>query len=234
VENVADSHALQPDEIAFRQWVTTAPDATRLLSFLAESPLFDADGRGRRVRRFAWHSLPGDEDRSPFPLGRIVVFGSTTILEALAEHRLDAMRRLLEEHGMADTTSDQTRTFPVATVLERPSMLLAPLEDDRGGGISFDDVAAQFLRMAWAFLPQAELSGRTACAAVRTGRGRAALDRLIEGLPPALGSWHPLLSRVPPRALRALLLPRAPESSALADPKETENTDDRRRTRTAG
>jgi hypothetical protein len=227
VADSLDSFELRADEIAFHQWVTTAADAALLARQLGTSASFVPDDDVAPGQRFEWRRPSFEHETSSFPLARVTLAAPVILFETCAERRLDELRRMLAELGFPNTSADQTRAVPIADALDRPAVLAQPLVGVGEPPLSFEGVAALFLRMAWAFLPHDGLSGRTPDVAVRTPRGTTALERVIQGLPAELQSWHPGLSGVSRRKLHDLLMPDPVDTRATS--KERQTADDRRR-----
>jgi hypothetical protein len=227
VADSLDSFELRADEIAFHQWVTTAADAALHARQLEMSASFVPDGDAAPGQRFEWRSPSSEHETSSFPLARVTLAAPVILFETCAERRLDELRRVLVELGFPNTSADQTRAIPIADALDRPAVLTQPLGAAGEPPHSFEGVAALFVRMGWAFLPHEGLSGRTPDVAVRTPRGATALERVIQGLPAELQSWHPGLSGLSRRKLHDLLLPAPADPRATA--KERQTADDRRR-----
>jgi hypothetical protein len=202
-----DPAGLDPSRVAFHQLVAFAPGRIEQAAGLERSPLF-------RVRRFdrglvaEWLQHTPESDPSLFPLGRVSVHGEQgVLLEALSDDRLRELHARAEETGLGYVSSDELRVFPVSDVLVHPERLLQPLDDAAGRTLTPRDVAVDFLRMGWAFLPHPDLGGRTPEAVLHTGRGRAALQQVIDRLPRALAQSLPGFPSFSTEDLRTLLLP---------------------------
>jgi hypothetical protein len=204
-----DPTVLQPAHVALHQLATFTPDHRGRIEALARSPFF----RLRPVEHGAvaeWVRISAERDPSSFPLGRISVHPSGLLLEAFSERRMDLLGSAVFESGLGRVRADQLRVFPVAEALGNPKHLAQPLHDLTDDELTAREVAVLYLRMAWTYLPREDLRGRTPESVVGSGRGRAELERIVEGLPRELRSEFPSFPAFSGDELLDLLLPEEP------------------------
>lgn len=202
-----DPTALDPAGVAYHQLVSSAPPPDHLAEALERSPLFRIE-RLEHGARAEWMQATPESDRCLFPLGRVCLHPEGLLLEGFSEERLRRLRACMEEVVAGRMTTDQTRVFRVDAALARPERLHQPLHERGGETLTAREVAVTWLRMAWPFLPREELGGRTPQAALHTGRGRAAVERIVEHLPRELRRAMPAFPAFAVDALREILLPR--------------------------
>jgi hypothetical protein len=217
-----DPTALDPACVAYHQLLTFSP-RPEIAAALERSPLF-------AVRRHVggatceWIQFSAESDPSPLPLGRVRVTREGVLVEAFSERRLALLRRAVREAGAGEIPADQLRVFRVADALAEPSRLLQPLHDLAGEPLTVRELAADYLRMAWAWIPRADLDDRTPAALLGTGRGRARLEPLLDTLPRTLRSEIPTFPAMSSDELQDVLLPEAsPEPRAPARPRSARN-----------
>jgi hypothetical protein len=204
-----DPTVLQPAQVALHQLATFTPDAHGHIEALERSAHFHV----RRVGRGAvaeWMRISAERDPSAFPLGRISVHPAGLLLEAFSERRLDWLGSEAAEAGLGRVRADQVRVFPIAEALANPSHLAQPLHELAEEDLTAREVALSYLRMAWVFLARADLRGRTPESVVRGGRGREALEGIVEGLPRELRAEFPSFPAFSADELLAHLLPEEP------------------------
>ena len=98
--------------------------------------------------------------------------------------------------------------------------LIQPLHDAGDEPLTAREVAADYLRMAWAWIPREDLGGRAPASVVGTGRGRALLEPLLDTLARALRSEIPTFPAMSSDELHEILLPEArPEAPAPSRPR---------------
>jgi hypothetical protein len=208
-----DPTVLDPDCVAYHQLLAFSP-RPELAAALERSALFavrrDEDGASCE-----WVQFSAESDHSPLPLGRIRSYRDGVLVEAFSERRLAQLRAAAREAGGGEIPADQLRVFRVADALSRPARLLQPLHDLAGEALTAREVAADYLRMAWAWIPRTELGGRTPAAVLRTGRGRALLEPLLDTLPRTLRREIPTFPAMSSDEVHEILLPEpAPDPSA--------------------
>jgi hypothetical protein len=208
-----DPTVLEPSHVSLHQLVTFAAAGADLVQALEESPLFHVE-RLERAARGEWMQLAPENDPSSFPFGRVCLYPHGMLLEAFSGARIDLLRGRLEELGAGRITADEIRVFRIAHALVHPERLHQPLHELVGEELTRREVALSYLRMAWPFLPREDLGGRTPHAALRTGRGRAAVDRILDGLPRELRRDLEPFPAFSADTLRAILLP---EEDALVE-----------------
>ncbi len=202
-----DALRLEPDAVAWHQSQSFVAEPGTFAERLEASPLFR--GAFRRGRgRAEWIRLDDEADVLPFPLGLVTVHDDGVLLEAFSEERMAALCARVQDLNAGTFTPDETRAFPVELALANPGALVRPLEEKRGEVTDARAVAEVWLRMAWPFLPHAELGGRLPVSVLATGRGRDAVERLLPALAAEL-SARPGFPRLSPEILRAVLLPGA-------------------------
>jgi hypothetical protein len=218
----ADPTVLDPAGVAYHQLLAFAP-RPEVVDALERSPLF-------RVRRHdggascEWIQFSAESDPSPFPLARIRVFSAGLLLEAFSERRLALLRRAVRDAGAGEIAADQLRVFRVADALADPARLLQPLHDASGEPLTAREVATDYLRMAWAWIPREDLGNRVPAAVAGTGRGGALLEVLLDTLARTLRSEIPTFPAMSSDELHEILLPEArPEPPAPARPRSARN-----------
>ena len=92
-------------------------------------------------------------------------------------------------------------------LLADPTRLLQPLHERAGRPLTAREVAGDYLRMAWAWIPRGELGGHTPASVLGTGRGRALLESLLDPLPRTLRAEIPSFPAMSPDELQEHLLP---------------------------
>jgi hypothetical protein len=210
-----DPTVLDPACVAYHQLLTFSP-RPELADALAGSALF-AVRRGEGGASCEWVQFSVESDHSPLPLGRIRSYRDGVLAEAFSERRLAMLRGAVREAGGGEIPADQLRVFRVADALERPAALLQPLHDLAGEPLTAREVAADYLRMAWAWVPHADLGGRTPAAVLRTGRGRALVEPLLDALPRELRREIPTFPAMSSDEVHGILLPEpAPDPTTPA------------------
>lgn len=210
-----DPTVLDPACVAYHQSLTFSP-RPELAAALERSPLFAVHRHGAGAS-CEWVLFSAESDASTLPLGRIRAYRHGVLLEAFSERRLALLRGAVREAGGGDIPADQLRVFRVADALAQPSRLLQPLHDLEGEPLTARELAADYLRMAWAWIPREDLGGRTPAAVLRTGRGRALLEPLLDTLPRALRREIPSFPAMSSDEMQDILLPEAaPAPSAPA------------------
>jgi hypothetical protein len=212
-----DPWALNPDTLSFHQLATFLQDSLSLVDRLEETPFFRVE-RLARGARVDWLGLLPEEDPLDFPLVRISIHPRGTLLEAFSEDRLNWCRRRIDELGSWRITSDQLRILRVPDAIARPGALLQPIHDLGPDALESREVAEIYLRMAWPFLPREELQGRSPYVAIRTGRGRAAIEEILPQVISEIRRDIPVFPAFELEEIRALLLP--PAARVPAEPEE--------------
>jgi len=214
-----DPTVLDPACIAYHQSLTFSP-RPELVDALERSPLF-AVRRHHGGASCEWIQFSTESDPSPLPLARIRAHHDGVLLEAFSERRLALLRAAAREAGGGEIPADQLRVFRVADALADPARLLQPLHELAGEPLTVREVAADYLRMGWAWTPREELGNRTPASVLGTGRGRALLERLLDTLPRALRSEIPTFPAMSSDELQEYLLP---ETQPAPSPARTRST----------
>ncbi|HMB71886.1 MAG TPA: hypothetical protein VKU85_21440 [bacterium] len=217
-----DPTVLDPAGVAYHQ-LLAFPARPELADALERSPLFGVRRHGNGAT-CEWLQFSAESDPSPFPLARIRSHREGVLLEAFSERRLSLLRRAAREAGAGEIAADQLRVFRVADALADPARLIQPLHDASGEPLTPREVAADYLRMAWAWIPRDELGNRPPASVVGTGRGRALLEPVLDTLGRALRSEIPTFPAMSSDELHEILLPEArPRTPAPAPPRSARN-----------
>jgi hypothetical protein len=211
-----DPLALKRGRIAYHQSYTFQVEHETLSQALGESPLFvvervDGGTRAQWVRQFA------EDDISPFPYGLVSLGPRGALIEAFSDDRLRILRHRVNELGPWELTIDQVRVFAPADAVERPEALLQPLHEEAGLELQRREVAVRYLQLAWAFLPHERLAGRPPQLVVGTGRGRAALEEILDRIPGEIRETIPAFPHFDVDELREILLLAEAADEAAAD-----------------
>jgi len=213
----ADPIVLDPACVAYHQLLAFSA-RPELVDALDRSPLFTVRRRDQAAS-CEWIQFSAETDPSPFPLARIRALRDGVLLEAFSERRLALLRSAVREAGAGEIPADQLRVFRIADALADPARLLQPLHDLAGEPLTAREVATDYLRMAWAWIPHENLDGRVPAAMIGTGRGRALLEPLLDTLARTLRSAIPTFPAMSSDELHEILLPEA--ASAPSPPART-------------
>lgn len=212
-----DALRLDPDVVAWHQSQSFVTEPETFADRLQASPLFLGEFRRGRGRA-DWIRLDDEADVLPFPLGRVTVHDEGVLLEAFAEERMTALRARVQDLNAGTFTADETRAFPLRFALQNPGALAQPLEEKRGEALDRRDVARTWLRMAWPFIPRADLGDRPPVSVLGTGRGDEAVAALLPVLAAELAAV-PDFPRLAVEELRAILFaPAEPRPSPARAP----------------
>jgi hypothetical protein len=223
-----DPFVLDPEAIAFHQIATFSQGALSLTEALQRSPLFDLR-LWDRAAEAEWIQYTADDERSLFPFGRVSVHSQGILLETFNEERMEIFLDRVNNLGSWQVTPDQTRVLRVDDAMQRPSALLQPIPELEGRMLNRHDVAETYLRMAWPFLVREDLGHRAPHAVIQTGRGRAAVDRILAKLPQELRSGIPTFPTFEIEELRKILLPEEVPVRTEISEEKPHPADDRRR-----
>jgi hypothetical protein len=201
-----DPAVLDPAGVAFHQLVMFSPARPELADALERSPLFLTRRTGATVVA-EWIQFCVESDPSPFPLARVCLWNEGVLLESFSERRMDMLRGNLRDLGGGEISADQIRVFRVPDAIANPQGLFQPVHEESGDPLTAKEVAVAYARMAWPFFPHARLGGRTPHAAMKTGRGRAALEEILETLPRTLRDEIPSFPAFAVDDLHEALLP---------------------------
>ena len=204
-----DPTVLEPAQVALHQVVSFAPDFDGRVDTLTRSSLF----RVQRVHDGVvaeWVRYSLERDPSAFPLGRISVHPRALLLETFSEARMNLLESVASESGIGRVRADQLRVFRVADAVANPRNLVQPLHEPADEDLTAREVAVAYLRMAWPFLVREDLGGRNPESVLRTGRGRAALEAIVEELPRELRAEMPSFPAFSVDELFELLLAEQP------------------------
>lgn len=214
-----DPTALDPECVAYHQLLTFSPARPEMADALDRSSLFTVRTAAEGVT-CEWTQFSAESDPSPFPLGRLRLYPGGVLLEAFSERRLALLRSAVRDAGAGEVAADQLRVFRVADALLHPSRLLQPLHELAGEPLTVREVAADYLRMAWAWIPCRELGSRTPAAVLRTGRGRTQLEPVLDSLVRTLRGEIPSFPAISSDELHDILLPEpTPESADTERPR---------------
>lgn len=212
-QSPGDPTVLDPECLAFHQLLTFSPARPEIVDALDGSALF-AVRRRRKSATCEWIQLSAESDPSRFPLGRLRVFDDGVLLESFSERRLALLRSAAREAGAGEIAADQLRVFRIADALADPSRLLQPLHEIAGEPLTAREVAADYLRMGWAWVAREDLGFRTPAAVLGTGRGRALLEPVLDTLARTLHEEIPSFPAMSSDELRRILLAEAPSPAA--------------------
>jgi hypothetical protein len=209
---IQDPLSITREGLALHQSLTFAASPQAWRPALEASPLFTVEVVPGGLRA-AWIAAAPEDEPLSFPLGQVSICSGGLLLEAFSEERLRTLRCRLRGFGCGSVDVDQQRVMPIADALEKPERLLQPLQDYSGELLDRRSVARQFLTMAWTFLPHANLGGRAPYAAVHTGRGRTALEKMLETVTDEIRDWLPGFPSFDAEEVRSLLFPQIPAAA---------------------
>jgi hypothetical protein len=212
-----DPTVLDPSGLTFHQIVSFALDPPPLHDHFDRSPLFE-------IRRFEnaavahWVRWTAEHEPSFFPYGRVTLYRHGVLLESFGEGRMRALRDRVDLLSAWQVSCDQLRVFRLPDVLQDPDVLLQPIPEI-SGVLTRRGSAEMYLRMAWPFFVREDLSRRTPAAWIVTGRGRTALQEVLEKLPEELRREHGSFPDFSHDELRHILLPEEPAPSDAPEEK---------------
>lgn len=194
------------DDLSFHQVVSFSLSPPPLADHLERSPLFELHGF-RHSALAEWVRWTPEHELSPFPFGRVTIFGQGVLLEAFSERRMRALCDRVDALSAWQVSADERRIYQLPDVIEEPIVIFQPSPEAAGGPYTGRDAATLYLRLAWAFLPREDLAGRTPAAVVTTGRGRARLEAILDRLPAELRDTDRHFPDFSVADLRHILLP---------------------------
>ncbi|MEZ5063217.1 MAG: hypothetical protein R3B81_00695 [bacterium] len=213
---------LDPGRLALHQAVRFHEESARVRA-LGEREAFRLVPRDRCLRA-EWTRLDPEDDDTPFAFARVCSGGGALVIESFSEEWLRAAER--EISGGTAWPHDETRALPFERLLENPNAICGPAGQADSPHLARREVAELYLRLAWPFLPNDALGGRTPSAVAETASGRERLEILTEALPDSLREAWACFPDLDADEMRDILFPRrvrraTGEPAPIPDPRRT-------------
>ncbi len=221
-----DPIALDLESIALHQSIAYEAPPDAWASALAGSLLFRTRSMPQGIVA-EWIRASGDSESLRGPLATVTLSGGGCLLEAWSEARMKRLRHALEDAAGSAVAADASLVVSLEDALARPDSLL---ETRLPGSVARTprEIAAAYVRSAWAFVPRADLHGRLPVLAARTGRGLESIAAIAERAAEEIRGYAPSFPAMSAEDLRALLASDAKDAKDAARAVDAANAESAR------